>query len=181
MSDETTNGTSPELEGLWDRFAQPLHILRRDLALAIVDHSHAERTLATIKTLAESEAERHPLYATCKNEGERSRFISVHLTGHVEYQEAAEDEAVARMECDIYRTEIQIREDARRDRQMAQRDRELDILAGNLALDERKQAHIEKQGAEMSERLAELHAKLDAVHGAHESEGAPITHPYGRA
>ena len=167
--------TEPEVCSL------PLDELRRLLVLATDERRTAERTLATIKVLAESEAERHPLYATCKNEGERSRFISVHLTGHAEYQEAAEEEAAAQTECDIYRTEIQIREDARRDRQMAQRDRELDILAGNLALDERKQADIEQRGAEMSERLAELHAKLDAVHADHEGDDMPFSVKVGRA
>lgn len=167
--------TEPEVCSL------PLDELRRLLVLATDERRTAERTLATIKVLAESEAERHPLYATCKNEGERSRFISVHLTGHAEYQEAAEEEAAAQTECDIYRTEIQIREDARRDRQMAQRDRELDILAGNLALDERKQAHIEKQSDMMGEHLDALRATMEAVNGAHEGDNMPFSVKVGRA
>jgi hypothetical protein len=164
-------------------FSLPLEELRRLLVVATDFHHSAERELEKAKTLTEAEAEANPYYALCKNEGERARYLASALVISMDYPVAVEAEAEARMECDIYRTEIQIREDARRDRQMAQRDRELDILAGNLALDERRQAHIEKQRDMMGEQMAALRATVEAVHADHadHADDLPFSVKVGRA
>ena len=98
-----------------------------------------------------------------------------------DYQAAAEAADEAGLAVAIYRTEIQIREDARLERQMAQRDRELDILAGNLALDIRKQDHLEREAGEISEQLTALRESMDAVHADHGDDYPPISTSRGRA
>jgi chromosome segregation ATPase len=162
-------------------FSLPLEELRRLLVVATNDQRTAEHTLATVKASSEYLAQNSSSYADCKNEGERARFISVWLADDTKYQKVIENEAEARLERDIYRTEIQIREDARLDRQMAQRDRELDILAGNLALAERNQARLEQQGEAMAEQMASLRATVESVHADHADDYPPISKRHGRA
>jgi hypothetical protein len=162
-------------------FSLPLEELRRLLVVAIDRHRDDESNMEKVKASSEYLAQNSTRYAECKNEGERARFISTWLADDTKYQTAAEEESYSRLEADIYRAEIQIREDARRDRQMAQRDRELDILAGNLALDERKQAHIEKQGVELAEQMAALRASMEAVHADHADDDMPFSVKVGRA
>lgn len=137
----------------------PLDELRRGLVTALDVLRDAEHVIVSVKAQAESGIiADSAAWSTCKNEGERARFLAARLADHEDYQAAAEDVNLCQMEVDIFRAEIQIREDARRERQMAQRDRELELQAEALALEARKldiQAEAETRTAAILEGMRE--------------------------
>lgn len=150
--------------------------LRRAATEAATQHRELEADLRVEKAHAEIRAMALPDYAGMKNETERARFLVVALDDDEGYQAIADVEADAHAELDALRTEIEIHEDARRERQMAQRDRELDQEAAELALEVRKfEHHVESEG-----QMRGMLGHLRDLAGSIESDDGPAMRKVGR-